>query len=207
MAPVFWWPACPDAFRSSHQPWLNTCCCAGTKRTNPICISDILNITRSPDITACFFFLSAGWNSKTYFSNLWMDYKSKLSLRTTKYTSVGESRGHTQAHTPSFSFSSLHSSTFLLQVKSFFICKKKKKKYSLSLLWTLECSSRPTNPISTGDKSFIAPFYTFSHSIRHRLRSWTGQGPVGFSPDWLVIHILQHFDWFYCSSLILQIAF
>lgn len=44
-----------------------------------------------------------------------------------KYTSVGESRGHTQAHTPSFSFSSLHSSTFLLQVKSFFICKKKKK--------------------------------------------------------------------------------
>ena len=52
---------------------------------NPICISDILNISQSPDITRRF---SAGWNSKTYFSNLWTDYKSKLSLWTTKYTSV-----------------------------------------------------------------------------------------------------------------------
>lgn len=75
-APVFWCPACPNAFRSSHQLWLNTCFCGGTKRTNPICISDILNITQSPDITGWAF--SAGWNSKTYFSNLWTDYKSKL---------------------------------------------------------------------------------------------------------------------------------
>lgn len=75
-APVFWCPACPNAFRSSHQLWLNTCFCGGTKRTNPICISDILNITQSPDITGWAF--SRGWNSKTYFSNLWTDYKSKL---------------------------------------------------------------------------------------------------------------------------------
>lgn len=75
-APVFWCPACPNAFRSSHQLWLNTCFCGGTKRTNPICISDILNITQSPDITGWAF--SVGWNSKTYFSNLWTDYKSKL---------------------------------------------------------------------------------------------------------------------------------
>lgn len=76
---------CPNAFSLSHQPWLNTCCCRGTKRANPIRFSDILNITQSPDITRRF---SAAWNSKTYFSNLWTDDKSKLSLRTTKYTSV-----------------------------------------------------------------------------------------------------------------------
>lgn len=40
-------------------------------------------------LTSRVAFLSAGWNSKTYFSNLWTDYKSKLRQRTTKYTSVG----------------------------------------------------------------------------------------------------------------------
>lgn len=69
--------SCPNAFNFSHQLWLNTCCCGETKHTNPICISDILNITQSPDIRHSF---SAGWNSRAYFSNLWMDNKSKLSL-------------------------------------------------------------------------------------------------------------------------------
>lgn len=69
--------SCPNAFNSSHQLWLNTCCCGETKHANPICISDILNITQSPDIRHSF---SAGWNSRAYFSNLWMDNKSKLSL-------------------------------------------------------------------------------------------------------------------------------
>lgn len=68
---------CPNAFNFSHQLWLNTCCCGETKHANPICISDILNITQSPDIRHSF---SAGWNSRAYFSNLWMDNKSKLSL-------------------------------------------------------------------------------------------------------------------------------
>lgn len=68
--------ACPNAFQRAHQPWLNTCYGARTKRANPICISDILNIVQSPGITRSF---SARWNPKTYFSNLWTDDKSKLS--------------------------------------------------------------------------------------------------------------------------------
>lgn len=68
--------SCPNAFQRAHQPWLNTCYGARTKRANPICISDILNIVQSPGITRSF---SARWNSKTYFSNLWTDDKSKLS--------------------------------------------------------------------------------------------------------------------------------
>ncbi len=68
--------SCPNGFQRAHQPWLNTCYGARTKRANPICISDILNIVQSPGITRSF---SARWNSKTYFSNLWTDDKSKLS--------------------------------------------------------------------------------------------------------------------------------
>lgn len=68
--------ACPNAFQRAHQPWLNTCYGVRTKRANPICISDILNIVQSPGITRSF---SARWNPKTYFSNLWTDDKSKLS--------------------------------------------------------------------------------------------------------------------------------
>lgn len=66
---------CPNTFKSGHQPRWNTCCWGETKHTNPICISDMLNITSTPESGHC---LATGENFKANCSNLCRDNKSKL---------------------------------------------------------------------------------------------------------------------------------
>lgn len=67
--------SCPNTFKSGHQPRWNTCCWGETKRTNPICISEMLNIISSPESVHC---LATGDNFKANCSNLCRDNKSKL---------------------------------------------------------------------------------------------------------------------------------
>ncbi len=66
---------CPNTFKSGHQPRWNTCCWGETKRTNPKCISDMLNIISSPESVHC---LATGEKFKANCSNLYRDNKSKL---------------------------------------------------------------------------------------------------------------------------------
>lgn len=66
---------CPNTFKFGHQPRWNTCCWGETMRTNPICISDMLNISSSPESGHC---VATGENFKANCSNLCRDNKSKL---------------------------------------------------------------------------------------------------------------------------------
>lgn len=66
---------CPNTFKSGHQPRWNTCCWGETKHTNPICISDMLNISSSPESGQC---AATAENFKANCSKLCRDNKSKL---------------------------------------------------------------------------------------------------------------------------------